>query len=505
MALPRSEERYRGLLEHPTEFVFLLEAVRTAAGEIEDWRYVDANRNAIRVLGASRETLLGKRIGEVAPDRAERVIALCNEVLQTRSPREYESSFGEGEFLTCVFPIGSDTVVACSTDITARNNAEREVQRLVKALNAEKEWLFAALNSIHDEVYFTDPQGRYTYANPEALRAFGYVSVEGVPVEKIVSNLVVLRPDGTPRPIEEAPPLRALKGEVVNHEEQIVRVPRTGEFRHRQVSSAPVRNAEGNIIGSVSVVRDVTESRHAEARLREAVEDARSAEADTGAALAAELAAMKRLHDLSTAAIKADDQQALLEEILDATMALHAADFGTVRLFDVQSNTLRIAAHRGLEQRFLDRYGEVDCSHAPMWAAAMARGERVIIEDVELTPYEFLQALARYVGCRAMQSTPLFTAQGAPIGMLTTHFLSPRRFSQNELRFTDLYARQAGIAIERKRAEAALITARESADRANKAKSHFLRAASHDLRQPVQTLAMLNGVLRNSATDASNR
>jgi two-component system CheB/CheR fusion protein len=87
--------------------------------------------------------------------------------------------------------------------------------------------------------------------------------------------------------------------------------------------------------------------------------------------------------------------------------------------------------------------------------------------------------------------------------MLTTHFFSPRRFSQNELRLTDLYAYQAGIAIERKRAEAALITARESADRANKAKSHFLRAASHDLRQPAQTLAMLNGILRNSETDAS--
>ena len=498
-----SEERYRGLLEHPTEFVVLLEAVRTPAGEIEDWRYVDANRNAIRILRASRETLLGKRVSEVLPDRAERVIALCTEVLQTRSPRQYESAFGEAEFLNRLFPIGSDTVVGSGTDVTARNKAEREVQRLVKALSAEKEWLFAALNSIHDEVYFTDPQGRYTYANPAALRAFGHLSVEGVAVERIVSNLVVLRSDGTPRPIEEAPPLRALKGEVINDEEQIVRVPRTGEFRHRQVSSAPVRNAEGKIIGSVSVVRDVTESKHAEARLREAVKQARAAEADSRAALAAELAAMQRLHDLSTAAIKADDQQALLEEILDATIALHAADFGAIRLFDVQSNTLRLAAHRGLEQRFLDRYGVVDCRDAPMWAAAMLRGERVVIEDVESTAYEFLQGIVRFIGCRAMQSTPLFTAEGAPIGMLTTHFLSPRRFSHNELRFTDLYARQAGIAIERMRAEAALITARESADRANKAKSHFLRAASHDLRQPVQTFAMLNGALRNSTTEPS--
>ncbi len=58
---------------------------------------------------------------------------------------------------------------------------------------------------------------------------------------------------------------------------------------------------------------------------------------------------------------------------------------------------------------------------------------------------------------------------------------------------------------ERKELENQIEAARREAERANKANSAFLAAASHDLRQPVQALTLLNGALRRAVHDEKAR
>ncbi len=172
--------------------------------------------------------------------------------------------------------------------------------------------------------------------------------------------------------------------------------------------------------------------------------------------LAAELMAMSRLHEFSTRLLSKAGLLPLLEEGLNAVIALQNADFGNVQLYNPETKTLEIVAYRGFQRSFLDYFSSVNEPGAAC-GRAMQRRERVIIEDVLADPdFEPHREIAASAGFRAVQSTPLFSRSGEPLGMISTHFRQPHRPSGHDLRFTDLYARLAGELIERQRAEQAL-------------------------------------------------
>jgi len=94
----------------------------------------------------------------------------------------------------------------------------------------------------------------------------------------MAENLEIYRGDGSPRPPGESPPLRALRGEIIKNEEEIVRTPSRDELRYRQVSASPVRDHNGEIIGSISVVRDITDRKKIEDELLKSQRDLRHAQ-----------------------------------------------------------------------------------------------------------------------------------------------------------------------------------------------------------------------------------
>lgn len=138
--------------------------------------------------------------------------------------------------------------------------------KLTTAVQQEKDRLSSLVDSMSDEVWFADTGKQFTMMNRAAAREF-CVGQGGVSVEALADSLEVLRADGSPRPVDEAPSLRALRGEIIHDEEEIIRAPLSGELRYREVNANPVRDAAGTIIGSVTVVRDITERKQEEVEL----------------------------------------------------------------------------------------------------------------------------------------------------------------------------------------------------------------------------------------------
>jgi PAS domain S-box-containing protein len=168
-----------------------------------------------------------------------------------------------------------------------------------------------------------------------------------------------------------------------------------------------------------------------------------------------------RLHEFSARLLGINGLQPLLEEVLDATMALHGAEFGVMQKLDPVTGGLLIVAQRNLPEAYVTHFARVH-DDSSVCGRAMGKRERVIVEDVSKDAhYAPHWAIAAASGYRAVQSTPLISRKGELLGVISTHFRQPRHFSATVLRFTDLYARQAADIVERSRAEEALRASEE--------------------------------------------
>jgi PAS domain S-box-containing protein len=141
--------------------------------------------------------------------------------------------------------------VAVMQDITERKLAEAERERLL----AELEATFA---SIVDGLIVFDTDSAIVRMNPAASRLLGFTEEEwGEPVANRWQKLHIETADGKPFPLEELPASRALHGETVPGTILVVHNP-WGETLWLSVSSAPILDSEGDILGAVAAYTDIT-------------------------------------------------------------------------------------------------------------------------------------------------------------------------------------------------------------------------------------------------------
>jgi signal transduction histidine kinase/response regulator RpfG family c-di-GMP phosphodiesterase len=204
--------------------------------------------------------------------------------------------------------------------------------------------------------------------------------------------------------------------------------------------------------------------------------------------LAAQLADMTRLHQLSARLSRTLDVPEVLQEVIAAVAELRCTEQGLLLLHDRERNDLGVAASIGLPEEYLRLVRRM-----PLPAE---KGDRdlfgSVIEDVEAEPAfaPYLPA-ARLAGYRAACNTPLLTRGGQVAGVAAVYFRHPHRPSQREDRLVELYARQAAEAIENARLHAEI-------RKANRRKDEFLALLAHELRNPLSPILNSLHIMRLS-------
>ncbi|HEY2964571.1 MAG TPA: ATP-binding protein [Pyrinomonadaceae bacterium] len=212
---------------------------------------------------------------------------------------------------------------------------------------------------------------------------------------------------------------------------------------------------------------------------------------------AADLKAMRRLNEIGTRCARdGNDRDACLQEILKVAIEISGADKGNIQLVDPSSGSLNMISESGFDRSFLEFFS--DGNQASACVTALQTQQRVVVEDVRQSALfvgsPSLKAM-NDAGVRAVQSTPLVSSAGNVLGVISTHFITIRRPSEQELRLMDLLARQVADFLERRRVEQEreelLILEhelRQTAEEANRLKDEFLAIMSHELRNPLNVI-----------------
>jgi PAS domain S-box-containing protein len=504
-----------------------------------DLHYVWASRRYAEWLGRSIDDIVGKPISEVLGEEGLEAIRPHIARVLAGETVEYESAIHlknigrrwiHAEYAPTVDPSGKvDGWVAAVVDITSRKRAEEKLAANHAALArlfdlstrpAESEALQDLLQAVIDTaVDITEAHKGTLQLYDEADESLRIVAHRGFE-HPFLEHFAV---------VHEGP---AVCGEALRrrsrvfvedvHESPIflgtptMKVMKTAGVR--SVLSTLMVSREGKLLGVIAThwteplrpdperlkmleimarqAADILEHRQQEDKLRQNQREL----LDLRDRLAADLAALTRLHQISTRFLQEGQVTPLLEQFVDVALEVTGADMGNIQFLDPASGELRIAAQRGLTTPFLDFFARAGEGFGAC-GTAMKNAERVIVEDVTQSAI-FVGTPALQValdaGVRAVQSTPLLTRGGRLVGMISTHYRTPRRPSERHFRLLDLIARQLADLLERSRAEDEL---RE----ANLRKDQFLAMLGHELRNPLGPILTATHVMKLMGTDSMKR
>ncbi|MBZ4418475.1 PAS domain S-box protein [Myxococcus sp. RHSTA-1-4] len=257
----QSEEQLRAIFEEASDGIALADA---------DGRYVVANAKACEMLGRTCEELLSMTIADlVVPEELARLSETTASMLAGQTHvGEWRIRRGDGtEAIVEVSArmLSDKRLLAFVREVSERKRLQEERERLLARMDAERRWLQAVIDTVPLGVLLFEPSGRLGF-NRRAEELFGMTLSPTAGSEQYRGR--ILFPDGTAVPPEQLPSHRILfKGETLMGVEFLIEQD-SGERIPILGSAAPIRDADGDVIGGVGVFQDVSERMQAAAAIR---------------------------------------------------------------------------------------------------------------------------------------------------------------------------------------------------------------------------------------------
>jgi two-component system cell cycle sensor histidine kinase/response regulator CckA len=282
-ALSASEAKYRRLFETAQDGILILDGY---SGLI-----LDVNPFLIGLLDYPREEFIGKTLWDIGPFKQIQESKRAFREMQDKEYVRYENLRLETrrgrrvnvEFVSNVYGVNGKRVIQCNLrDLSARQQPHEsfaaqgeelirqseELARSRQALEDKTLMLQSMLDSMSEGLVVADVEGKFIIWNPAADKLLG-LRAANIDIQEWSRHYGLYLPDTvTPFPSDQLPLARAIQGEA-STAVMFVRNPELAEGIFLEAYASPLKDNDGMLTGGVGAFRDVTESRRAEATLRE--------------------------------------------------------------------------------------------------------------------------------------------------------------------------------------------------------------------------------------------
>lgn len=484
MARRRVDQRLEAILENSTAVIFIKD---------QDGRYVLANRKFETLFGFSPEKVAGLTDHDIFPrELADALRENDLTVLQEGRSISVEETVpddrGGQTYLSIKFPLfdndGSVTAVCgIATDITERKQLEIAQGRLA-----------AIVADSTDAVISKDLNGIVTSWNAAAERLFGYTA------EEMVGNPIAVlsppdRPDEMPsilRKIQNGERLSAFRTQ---------RRRKDGTLAEISLSVSPLRDSNGRIIGASKIARDISREKAVEREREDLLER------EQRARKTAEL-----LNSIAPVLAKELDEEKLVQAATDIATQLIGAEFGAFfrNVTGKDGENLLLYTLSGVDKKAFEGF---PMPRATKLFGPIFRGEPPIrsgdirkdLRHAQNPPYNGTPQ--GHLPVRSYLAVPVVTRQGESLGGLLFAHSETDKFTEAHETVISGIAAQTANAMDNARlfeqarqAQADLERSNEELRRANRDLELFAYSASHDLREPMRTIALSAQLIERDPT-----